>query len=864
MKRGLLILFLTASSLFAWADHITGGEMYYTYTGTSGSGYTYNVTLKLFMRCNSGRQFPNPAVMSVFNKGTAARIQDINVNISDRQTVSLITQDACITDPPTVCYEVAYYHFTVTLPGSPEGYIIASEVNYRIRGINNLAPGVQVGATYTCDIPGTTNAANNSAHFTGSDLVVVCADNYFSYSFAAQDFDSDKIVYSFCGAYQSSTGGVNGVPAGNPPYTPVPYNFPAFSEVSPLGPQVSIDPATGMITGNAPEEGIYVVTVCATEIRNGVAIAVQRKDLQINITSCSIAASSLDNDYMLCGNTRSISINNRSTSPLIVSFDWSVFNPAGTSIFTTNTTTLDYTFPANGTYTVRLIVNKGQACSDTDFAKVFVYPGLVGDFSFAGLCIAKTSVFTDHSTVISGSISSWAWDFGEQGIYNDISDVRDPAYQFTSTGDKPVRLIVTTTDGCRDTIEKIVSIVDRPPISLSFKDTLICTGDRLPLQAAGTGVFTWSPGSFITATNISNPVVSPPATTWYYVDLDIDGCVNRDSLLVRVVDHVTLRPMNDTTICSSDTIRLRVTSDGLQYAWTPATQLINAAEQHPLAITASTTNYQVTATIGGCNANTAILVRTVPYPVVRASADTVICYNTKATLHSFTDGNVWSWTPAANLSDAASLAPVASPPRTTAFVFSATETTKGCPKPSRDTVLVTVLPKIIPFAGRDTVIITGQPLQLQATGGESYIWSPPASLSAVNIANPIAVIREASEQVRYKVDVYNIAGCYDSAFISIKVFATMPSVFVPTAFTPNNDGRNDLLIPVVAGMQRLEYFNIYNRWGQLVFSTSAAGRGWDGRINGQHQGTNTYVWMVKAVDYLGKPYFSKGMVTLVR
>ena len=864
MKRGIIILLLTASAFCARADHITGGEMYYTYAGSQGGVHLYNVTLKLFMRCNSGRQFPNPAVMSVFNRATGARVQDVNVPISNQETISLLTQDVCITNPPTVCYEVAYYHFSVSLLSSSDGYVIASEVNYRIRGINNLSAGSQVGATYTCDIPGTTYAVNNGAHFVGSDMVVVCADNYFSYSFAAEDRDNDHLVYSFCGAYMSTTGGVNGVPAGTPPYYSVPYAYPDFSESSPLGPRVSIDPSTGLITGTAPMEGIYVVTVCVSEIRNGEVIGVQRKDLQINITNCSIAAANLDDDYMLCRTTRSILLNNRSSSPLIISYDWTVYDPAGTSIFTSTSQTLNYTFPVNGTYTAQLIVNKGQACSDTDFTKIYVYPGLIPDFSISGVCITKATVFTDQTTLISGSLSSWVWDFGEPSSLTDVSNQQNASYNYPGIGNKLVRLIVTTTDGCRDTVEKTLAIIEKPPIGLAFRDTLICVNDLLPLHAAGSGIFTWSPGNNISATNIPNPVVSPPATTMYYVDLNTDGCLNRDSVLVRVVDHVTLQPMNDTTICSGDTIRLRIISDGLRYAWTPAAQLTNPAIQNPEAITPVNTSYEVTATIGGCSASTAVFVRTIPYPIVNAGRDTAICYNTLATLHGSTDGNSWSWSPASYISNASILDPVAGPPRTTTFVLSASENTRGCPKPSRDTVLVTVLPKIFPFAGNDTTIITGQPLQLQATGGDSYVWSPGYSLSGTNIANPVAVINEAADLVRYKVKVFNRIGCYDSAFISIKVFATVPSVFVPTAFTPNSDGRNDLLIPVIAGMRRMEYFNIYNRWGQLVFSTSTGNRGWDGRINGQLQNSNTYVWMVKAVDYKGKEYFSKGTVTLVR
>src|SRR5688572_7945465 len=207
MPRLLLILLLCATCFYARADHITGGEMYYTLR--TGSNYTYDVTLKIFMRCNSGRQFPDPAIISVFDKRSFSRLDDKYVRISKRRMIQITNHDRCISNPPEVCYEVAYYHFSVTLPASSSGYVLASMVNYRIRGISNL-DGSQVGATYTCEIPPTATASNNSATFTGSDLVVVCAGNFFSYSFAASDPDpGDNIRYSFCAAYASSGGGTN-------------------------------------------------------------------------------------------------------------------------------------------------------------------------------------------------------------------------------------------------------------------------------------------------------------------------------------------------------------------------------------------------------------------------------------------------------------------------------------------------------------------------------------------------------------------------------------------------------------------------------------------------------------------------------
>ena len=145
-----------------------------------------------------------------------------------------------------------------------------------------------------------------------------------------------------------------------------------------------------------------------------------------------------------------------------------------------------------------------------------------------------------------------------------------------------------------------------------------------------------------------------------------------------------------------------------------------------------------------------------------------------------------------------------------------------------------------------------------------YLWSPADNLSSPVIADPVAGFTAETPGFRYKVVGSSTTGCNDSAYVTIKVFKTGPAVFVPTGFTPNNDGRNDLLYPIAVGMRSIDYFNVYNRWGQLVFSTRRNGYGWDGRINGQLQTSSTYVWMVKAVDYNGNSYFQKGISTLIR
>ncbi len=869
MKRlSFISILLVVFSFAARASHITGGQMYYTYNGFNNGMHQYTVTMKLLQRCGSGRQFSNPSIISIFDKASNSRVTDMSVSITNTENISISDPDPCITNPPTVCYDVAYYTFSVSLPASSAGYILASQVNFRVNGINNLSSGYNnIGATYTAEIPGTTPAAtgpeNNSATFTASDLVVVCANNNFSYSFAAQDADGDELRYSFCEAYASNGGGGMPQPALPPPFPPVPYE-PPFSGYSPLGSAVQVNPTTGLITGFAPGSGFYVVTVCVEEMRNGVVIARQRKDIQIHIADCDIASASLLPEYMLCRNTQTITIANQSSSPLIITTDWEFIDNTNTIIYTATGTSATYTFPAIGLYTVKLIINRGQPCTDSTTALVRVFPGFIPDFSSTGICLSKPTLFTDNTTSVYGTPNFWTWDFGETSTTLDISSLQHPAYTYPSMGSKNVRLIATDTRGCRDTVYKNVTIIDKPPIGLAFRDTLICINDLLLLQASGSGNFSWSPPVNIINANTATPTVSPPTTTTYYVDLDDNSCRNRDSVKVRVVNFVSLQAMADTTICRSDTIQLRVISDGLQYSWTPASQFIDPTVQNPFAFTNNAlTNYQVTAIIGGCSATDNIVVRTVPYPVVNAGADFPICYNTKAQLNGATDGSSWQWTPVSLVSNPAILNPVSFPPRTTDYVLTAFDT-KGCPKPSRDTVRITVLPKMKVSAGRDTAVIVNQPLQLNATGGINYDWIPATYLSADDISNPVAVFPAPSAGIQYKLIAYSQQGCKDSAFITIKVFKTLPTVFVPTAFTPNNDGKNDLLRPIAVGIKEIEYFNIYNRWGQLLFTTKVNGHGWDGKINGVSQSTATFVWTVKATDYTGKAYFQKGVVTLIR
>lgn len=876
MKKIIASLVFLFASIALYAEHITGGEMYYTFNGISNGLYNYTVTLKLFRNCgNVGAPLDPNAAIAIYNNTNRSMVWNNAIPMQRNEILQLGNPGPCITNAPSVCYEVGYYQFDVSLPATASGYTIAYQRCCRINGINNVTASGSYGATYTAIIPGTSFLAtapeNNSAKFIGRDTVIVCGGYPFTYSFAAMDPDpGDQLRYSFCDAYAGG-GQENGPPGGPntptpnpptaPPYSWVGYNFP-YSGGLPLGQNVSIDPNTGLISGTSPDEGIYVVTVCVEEIRNGVVIAVQRKDLQIKAGGCDIAKSMLDPVYTSCDGF-TMDFANKFTSPLINSYYWEFGDPAsGTDNFSTSATPT-HTFTTAGDYTIKLVTNRNQDCSDSTTAIVRVWPGFFPAFNINGICINNPVLFSDATTTNYGVVDSWSWNFGDETTLADTSHKKDTSWKYNTVGPKEVIFTVTNSKGCSKTLKDTVNIIVKPPITLAFRDTLICRSDALQLQASGSGIFSWTPATNITNANTATPTVTPPVTTTYFVHLDEQGCVNDDSVKVRVVNFVTLNEMPDTVICRTDQAQLRIQSDGLRFAWTPAASVNDPSIQNPVATAGTTTLYSVTATIGSCTTTKDIQVTAIPYPVANAGADTTICYNTPAYLHGMHDGSSFNWSPTASLMNAQTLNPVAYPARTTSYILTSTDT-RGCPKPGYDTVLVTVLPRIRAFAGNDTIVIVGQPLQLNAEGGVAYQWTPSSGLNNPGIKNPIGQYGAEMDSIRYTVEVFNSAGCSDTATVKVVVFKTNPYVFVPTAFTPNGDGKNDILIPVAVGVKQINHFRIFNRWGQLIFSTTTSGQGWDGRLSGTPQTSNVFVWMVEAIDYTGKKIALKGTTTLIR
>ncbi|MET0392028.1 MAG: PKD domain-containing protein [Chitinophagaceae bacterium] len=877
MKKTLL----TASCLLlalatTFAAHIIGGEMRYTYVGPGAAPNTkiYRITMLLFRGDDpAGAPLDASYIIAIYNNDNGQKVKGPvgstgdNWRINRETPIPLpsipIVLPSCIQGAPTLNYTYASYTMTTDpLPDNQNGYTVVFQTCCRLNGLMNVANST--GSTYNCSIPGTNQLGSdhdNSPQF-GIPINVICKKAPFTLNFGATDPDpNDSLVYSFCNAFNGGASVNSGFdnPAA-PPYGSANY-LNTFSGANPLGTSATIDPKTGIITGIAPVKGKYVICVCIDVYRDGKLIATHRKDLIVDVSDCEVTVANPMPDFVSCGNDFNVQFSHSSSGATSVFWDFGV---AGVLNDTADVDSPVFTYPDTGVYKATFIINKGKNCSDTAERIIKVYPGFFPGFEVTGSCFTNPFRFTDTTKARYGVVDSWSWNFGDLSTLADTSHLQNPAWTYPDPGPRQVTLIATSTKGCIATKQETITITDKPPLSVAFKDTLICATDLVQLHAIGSGAFSWTPVTAITGANSASPTVQPLTTTWYHVELNDHGCLNHDSVQVRVTDKVTITPMPATTICRTDSIQLQITTNGLNYQWTPVTTLNNPAIEDPIATpTDPVTTYTVTATVGSCIDTKTITITTVPYPVAIASDDTTICYNTPVILHGSHDGSSFAWSPTASLLNANTLNPTAFPPRTMEYVLTSWDT-RGCPKPGRDTILVTVLPKIRPFAGFDTTVVIFQPVQLHAEGGVAYVWTPATGLSNPGIQNPIGTYGPETDSIRYIVQVFNEAGCFDTASVKITVFKTNPYVFVPTAFTPNGDGLNDEVKPVAAGIQKINYFRIFNRWGQLVFSTTRNGHGWDGKIKGEPQGTNVFVWMVSAIDYLGKPIFLKGTVTLIR
>ncbi|UYQ93513.1 PKD domain-containing protein [Chitinophaga horti] len=846
------------------ADHIIGGEMYYDFIRKVGANNEYRLTVKLFVRCDAtDQQFDAAVDISIFDAGTkqlvanpkgVARTAVENYNTSD--------VDPCIVNPPNICYAIGYYTTTVSLPANTAGYTAAYQRCCRRTNLTNInAANNNVGATYSVFIPGNTYNfdTNNSAKFNKEKVVIVCANMPFIYDYAAFDADGDSLVYSFTAAYDGASRlDPKPITSATPPFHSVQY-MGGFTAEQPLGAGVAINPETGVISGTAPGAGLYIVTVTAKEYRNGVYVGEHNKEFQFSITGCvKQVVAAMPDRYDDCDGLTINFVNNSTPNK---PYYWDFGD--GQSLSTNSQDPIPHTYATPGVYKVKLVVDRGSNCNDSAVTTVYAFPRLRLAFSVNGLCTSKESQFLNTTTNDIGSINYYKWDFGITSAANDTSRLQNPRFHYTTPGTYTTTLIVKTDQGCEQRLTQTYTIYDKPPIPVLTNDTLLCAKDSLQLYAASImpGTYSWAPATY----NILNPQTQSPTvfpkrdTTYKLTFTDNTGCVNEVDVKIDVRDTLRIKALPDSVVCTGDPITLRTISDGdYDYRWTDLNTNANVGNTANTVVTPTqTTAYHLHASLGTCFNDDTLQLRTVDPPLAYAGADTTICYGDKITLTA-SGGSSYQWVPTRWLNTPARAQTVAGPLDTMDYYVVVTDTL-GCPKPIYDTVRINVVPPVPAFAGNDTIITRGQLFQLNATGGTRFQWSPTDGLNNPDINNPITNI---NRDFTYRVNVYTPEGCMGTDDIYVR-FIEGPEIYVPTGFTPNGDGLNDVFRPLPVGMT-LETFRIFNRWGQQIFQTNVYMKGWDGNRGGSPAEVGTYVWVVTGKDQTGKYVERKGTVTLLR
>ncbi len=394
--------------------------------------------------------------------------------------------------------------------------------------------------------------------------------------------------------------------------------------------------------------------------------------------------------------------------------------------------------------------------------------------------------------------------------------------------------------------------------SCSFNNgsiTASATGGVPPLQYSINGL-NYQPGNLF----------SGLAAGSYTIQVkDANACTSSTNVTVATITTIAVNAGNDITLCEGTSKELNATvTNGINFSWSPEAGLSNASILNPLARPLTTVIYVLTASSGLCIQRDSVTVFVNPAPKPDAGKDTSICFGTNIRLQGI-NGASYLWNPPLYLSNQNIANPIVNKPQASITYYLSVTDDNGCKSLINGIIHIEVKPTIGVNAGTDTAISINQPLQLNATditntGFSSYSWSPSAGLSDPFIQNPVALL---DKDIIYTVTAHTADGCQASDNITVRVFRDA-DIYVPTAFTPNGDGLNDFAKAIPVGIKTFKYFTIFNRFGEMVFTTANPNAGWNGVYNGQRQGSGTFVWKTEGIDYNGKIIFKKGTVVLIR
>ena len=324
---------------------------------------------------------------------------------------------------------------------------------------------------------------------------------------------------------------------------------------------------------------------------------------------------------------------------------------------------------------------------------------------------------------------------------------------------------VFNSSGCsaKDTVNVSVAA---PPVATASADVIACAGTATTITATGGNSYSWSPATGLNNATIQSPSATPTATTIYTVTVsDANGCTATDEVQVTVNPLPAANAGPDVIICTGASAQLNA-SGGATYSWSPAATLSNPSIANPVATPNFTTNYIVTVTgINNCVKNDTVKVTVDPAVVATANNDTTICAGQPVQMKA-NGGDIYTWQPTTGLSNPNISNPVAVVTATTNYMVIVAK--NNC-LPDTAYVVLTVNPApVVTFSPTSPVVCAGSSVQLNASGGTTYNWSPATGLNNPNIANPVASPAVTST---YTVTATNGDGCSGINTLTVTVSA---------------------------------------------------------------------------------------------
>ncbi|MGD0711541.1 MAG: gliding motility-associated C-terminal domain-containing protein [Bacteroidales bacterium] len=353
---------------------------------------------------------------------------------------------------------------------------------------------------------------------------------------------------------------------------------------------------------------------------------------------------------------------------------------------------------------------------------------------------------------------------------------------FTSSAANPVvspttttTYTVTVTDATPSTASSsVVVTVNSLPVATAANNGPVCAGTTLSLTGgpASMSSYAWSGPNSFTSTS-QNPTVSTSATaamsgTYTITVTNSNGCKDTISTYVTVKPLPVATATNNGPICVGATLSLTGGPGSMSsYSWSGPLSYTSTT-QSPTVSTSATTAMSGTYTLtvtnsSGCKDTISTYVTVNPLPIANAGTNDTLCAGKSTTLNA-SGGGTYSWGPSTGLSSTTSASPVATPTATTIYTVTVTGGI-GCSASASVEVKINPLP--IPNLGPDVGTCTGHSINLHASGGGIYAWSPSTGLSCITCANLIA---SPSDTTTYTVTVTSAAGCSNTDTITVNVY----------------------------------------------------------------------------------------------